>query len=195
LRISSFCRAATLSSAAGRFQSGWNASVVGELLGSGLRGAAIQPTAEARRLRAQNQVIQCAQFGDNAVVLAHHADVVRDGISRATKLHALTAQIDFARVGRVVAVENAHQRRLARAVLAHNRMQRACHNLQVHRIAGNQRAEPLRYPAHRNQSRRAIDWRGRRIGTQHGLRMHRPPIRAQQQNPCRRLDTEPPDVP
>ena len=51
-------------------------------------------------------------------MLVHHADPRRERVLRAANRGAPAAQLDLAAVGLVVPVENAHERRLAGAVLA-----------------------------------------------------------------------------
>src|SRR5262249_4764046 len=70
--------------------------------------------------------------------------------------HGLAVHQDLARVGRVEAVEDAHQRRLPGAVLAEQRMHLAAAQVEVDVVVGEHPRELLRDPAE-------LEDRGRRV--------------------------------
>ena len=70
-----------------------------------------------------------------------------DRVARRLDPHRLTAQPDLALVGLVQPVEDVHQGRLAGAVLAEQRVDLACTQVEVHAVVGHERAEALRDPA------------------------------------------------
>src|SRR5258708_5661384 len=92
-------------------------------------------------LGAQHQVLQYGEGADQHEVLMDHADAVRDGIARVLHADGAALDADFARVGVVEAVEDAHQGRLAGAVLAHDAGDRALLDAQRHAAHGMHGAE------------------------------------------------------
>ena len=91
--------------------------------GLALHGAAVDPSRQARgRLVAQQDVFGHRQIGDRHQLLVDHGNAVADGILRAAEHDGPAAQQDLARVDPVQAGQHFHQRRFARAVLAHQRM-------------------------------------------------------------------------
>ena len=76
-------------------------------------------------------------------MLMDHAYAVRDGIARIFHADRAALDADLARVGVVEAVEDAHQRRLAGAVLAHDAGDRALLDAQRHTAHGMDVAERL----------------------------------------------------
>ena len=99
------------------------------------------------RLRAEHDVLDDGHHRDQHEVLVHHADAEADGIRRARHLDPLAADVDLSLVGAVEAVEDVHERRLARAVLTQQRVHLALSQVEVDRVVGDERAEPLRDPA------------------------------------------------
>ena len=69
------------------------------------------------RLAPEHDVLRDRHHGDQHEVLVNHADPVLNRVFRGVKHHWIAADPDLAIVGSVQAVENVHQRRLARPVL------------------------------------------------------------------------------
>ena len=76
-------------------------------------------------LGAQHQVLQHGEGVDQHEMLVHHADAVGDRVVRAVHAHRLAVDADLAGIGAIEPVEDAHQRRLAGAVLADDAGDRA----------------------------------------------------------------------
>ncbi len=77
--------------------------------------------------------------------LVDHAHAGGDGIEGGMKLDLLAAEKNGPLVRPVKAVEDRHERRLAGAVLAHDGVDLAAFNGEIHVIVGNQRAVALDY--------------------------------------------------
>ena len=86
------------------------------------RGAAAQQEAA---LRTEHDVFQHGERIDQHEMLMHHADTERDGGAGAGDVDGFSVNQDLAAVGLVKAVENAHQRRFAGAILADDAGDRA----------------------------------------------------------------------
>jgi hypothetical protein len=86
-----------------------------------LRLALLHP-AERVRQPAEQQVLRDRQVGHVLQFLVNHRDAGRDRRGRTRKMHRLAVHQHAARIGLVFAAENLQQRRLARAVLAHQAM-------------------------------------------------------------------------
>src|SRR5579871_6650805 len=76
-------------------------------------------------------------------MLVHHPNAVLDRLARRTDAHGLAVDTDFAGVGFVEAVEDRHQRRLARAVLADDAVNDAALDDEINVVVGVDRAEAL----------------------------------------------------
>ena len=107
-------------------------------LGAGRRQAASQ---QRSALGAQHQVLQHGEGADQHEMLVHHADAVGDGIARVFHADRGAVDADLAGIGVVEAVEDAHQRRLAGAVLADDAGDRALLDAQRHAAHGMDVAE------------------------------------------------------
>ena len=82
---------------------------------------AILEQRRARRGLPEHQVLGDGERRHQHEVLMHHAEPMADGVVRRAEPHRLPAQPDLSLVRPVQAVEDAHQRRLAGAVLAEQR--------------------------------------------------------------------------
>ena len=71
---------------------------------------------------AQHEVLRDRERGHEHEVLVHHADAERERAARIRDLDLAPVDLDPTRVGTHAAVQGAHERRLARAVLAEQRM-------------------------------------------------------------------------
>ncbi len=111
---------------------------------SSARVAARPGASSAPPSRAQHDVLQHREVRHQHEVLVHHADAVPDGVGRAGDGHRPAVDLDLALVGRVEAVEDRDQRRLAGAVLADDAVDRARHDLDVDRVVRLHRAETFR---------------------------------------------------
>src|SRR5262249_13153471 len=76
-------------------------------------------------------------------VLMHHADAGGDGVMRAVNAAGLATDAALASIGLVVAIEDAHQRRLAGPILADDAVDRAARDRDRDGASGAHRAEAL----------------------------------------------------
>ena len=76
-------------------------------------------------------------------MLVNHADPGRDRVARGTEVDAFAVDADLAFLGLVHAGEHVHQRALARAVLAEQRMYFALVQVEIHMIVGKDAWEAL----------------------------------------------------
>ena len=83
-------------------------------------GLAAEP--EARPVPAEEDVLGDRERLDQPEVLVHHADAGVERVARAAEGHALAVQADLTLVRPVQAGEHVHERRLAGAVLAEERV-------------------------------------------------------------------------
>ncbi len=90
---------------------------------------------------AQHQVLEHGEGADQHEMLMDHADAMLDGIARILHAYRPALDADLARVGVVEAVKNAHQRRLAGAVLSDDAGDRALLDAQRHAPHGMHVAE------------------------------------------------------
>ena len=97
---------------------------------------AIREQRRARRGLPEHQVLGDRERRHQHEILMHHAEAVADRVVRRAEAHHLPAQPDLPVVRAVQAVEDAHQRRLAGAVLAEQRQDLALPQLEVDRIVG-----------------------------------------------------------
>ena len=112
-------------------------------LGSGL----VEEDAFAPRLDAEHDVLGHGHDRNEHEVLMDHADPGFDRVLGGRELGALALEQDLARVGLVQAVEDVHQRRLAGAVLAEQRVHFAARQLEVDVVVGDDARELLHDPA------------------------------------------------
>jgi hypothetical protein len=94
-------------------------------------------------LGAQHHILQHGEGGHQHEVLMHHADPQPDRIRRIVDPHRFAVDLDPPAIRGVEAVENAHQRRLARPVLADNAVDRARPNFKRYIIIRLYRPEIL----------------------------------------------------
>ena len=92
----------------------------------------------------QHEVLGHGHDRDQHEVLVHHADPEPDRGRRRVDHNRLSVDDDLALVGPVQAVEDRHQRRLAGAVLAKQRMHLTWIHVEVDSVVGDDRAELLR---------------------------------------------------
>ena len=85
---------------------------------------------------------------DQHEVLVHHPDPAVDRVLGRVERDRLAVEPDLALVGLVEAVEDVHQRRLARAVLAQQRMHLALPQVEVDVVVGDDAREALRDAPH-----------------------------------------------
>ncbi len=121
---------------------------VAELDDSAMRLLAIEEDRIGHRLGAEEDVLGHAQDGDQHEVLVDHADAPGDGIRRALDHDGRPVQEDLAAIGRRQPVEDVHEGRLARAVLAEERVDLARPDLQVDPVVRDDARVGLRDPAH-----------------------------------------------
>ena len=97
-------------------------------------------------LGAQHHVLQHGESVDQHEMLVDHADAGGDGVARVLHADRPAVDPDLARIGLVEAVEDAHQGRLAGAVLADDAGDRALLDAQRHAALGVHAAERLSIP-------------------------------------------------
>ena len=122
---------------------------------------AILEQRRTRRGLPEHQVLGDGERRHQHEVLVHHAEAMADGVVRRAETHRLPAQPDLPLVRPVQAVEDAHQRRFAGAVLAEQRQDLALPQLEVDRIVGERApGKPLGDAAQLDEvSRDAPGWR------------------------------------
>src|SRR5215813_1581712 len=94
---------------------------------------------------AEHDVLGYGHRLDQHEVLMDHADTQRDCVVRRFDVTGLTVNDDLAAVGGVKAVSDAHRRRLTRAILADNGMDRPWLNDYVDMVVSKNVAESFRY--------------------------------------------------
>ena len=95
-------------------------------------------------LGAQNDVLENREILDQLEVLEHHTDPGRDRRLAVGDLGFLAVDEDLAFVGLIEAVEDRHQRRFPRAILADNAVNRAGHDPDRDVFVGLNRPESFR---------------------------------------------------
>jgi hypothetical protein len=103
----------------------------------------VEPEPAVAWFLAEHDVLPHGEVVGQHEVLEHHADAVGDGVLRRLEVAFLTVDLDGALVGLVRAVEGLHQRRLAGAVLADDRVDGARTHRQVDPVVGHHAGEPL----------------------------------------------------
>ena len=91
----------------------------------------------------EDDVLDDGQVAGQHEVLMHHADAGGDGVARRLERSNGAIDGDGALVRRLLAIEDLHQRRLARTVLAHDRVHRAVAHREVDVVVGDDAGEPL----------------------------------------------------
>ncbi len=92
----------------------------------------------------EHDVLRHRHHGNQHEVLVHHADAAVDGVARRAHPRRLALDPDLALVGVIQAVEDVHQRRLAGAVLAQQRMHFAEPEIEADVVVGDDPGEALR---------------------------------------------------
>jgi hypothetical protein len=98
---------------------------------------------QRRALDAQHDVLENAEIIHQHEMLMHHADAGGDGVMRTMDAAGPAADADLPGIGLVVAVEDAHERRLAGAVLADDAVDGAARARHGDRAIGMHGAEAL----------------------------------------------------
>ena len=101
----------------------------------------------ARRLVREHDVLGDGHHRDQHEVLVHHPDPAVDRVLRRLERDRLAVQQDLALVGLVEPVEDVHQRRLAGAVLAEQRVHLAAPQVEIDVVVRDDPRKPLRDPA------------------------------------------------
>ena len=126
----------------------------------------------ARRLVGEDDVPGDRHHRDQHEVLVHHPDSAPDRVLRGRERDRLALEPDLPLVGLGQAVEDVHQRRLARAVLAEDRVNLASSEVEVHAIVGHDAGEPLGDSPHLEDWCR-LHWRDSREPRGGGCRLQR----------------------
>ena len=100
------------------------------------------------RLAAEHDVLADGEDRDQHEVLVHHADPQGDGVTRTCDMRTLAVDVDLSRVRRNQAVEDVHQRRLAGAVLADQRVDLARPHAEIHVVVGEYAGKLFGDPSH-----------------------------------------------
>jgi hypothetical protein len=98
----------------------------------------------AARLGREDDVLRHRHYRYEHEVLVHHAHAPIDRIAGRRDANGLPVQMDLALVGVVEPVEDVHERRLARAVLAEQGVHLALGQLEVDAVVGDHPREALR---------------------------------------------------
>ena len=104
-------------------------------------GPPVEHTAHARLLHAQDDVLGHREDRDEHEMLVHHADAERDGIVRAVDRDRSAADEDLALIRPQQPVHDVHQRALARAVFAQERVDLAGTQVEADVIVGQRAGE------------------------------------------------------
>ena len=117
-------------------------------LGAGVAADSVQ------LLGAEDDVLEDGEVVGEHEVLEHHADAGLDRVRRGVQGDLVAVDLDRARVRRLHAVEDLHQRRLAGAVLPHDRVDGAAPDVDVDVVVGDHAGEPLADPTQADGDRR-----------------------------------------
>ena len=101
------------------------------------RGVVVEEALVAR-LDAEHDVLGDGHHRDEHEVLVHHADPALDRVLRRAERDALAVEQDLALVGLREPVEDVHQRRLAGAVLAEQRVDFAAAEVEIDVVVGDE---------------------------------------------------------
>ena len=94
-------------------------------------------------LGAEHHVFEHGERRHQHEVLMHHANAMADRLARGADSNRLAVDADFAFVGFIEAVEDRHQRRFARPVLADNAMDHSALDDEIDVVVGVNGAEAL----------------------------------------------------
>ena len=114
-----------------------------ELSGGGDHGAAVEEEAGAERFAAEEDVGGDAELGDEVELLVDDGDARPFGVADAGEADGGAVDQDLAGVGGLDAGEDLHQRRLAGAVLAHERVHLAGAEVEVDAVERGHPGEML----------------------------------------------------
>ena len=106
------------------------------------RGPAVDE-GSAPRLGAIDDIFPGRQRAEQLERLMHHAQARRHRVDRRTEANGRVAHANLARVRRLQAEQDAHQRRLARPVLAHHAVDLAAFGREIHAVIGDKAAVAL----------------------------------------------------
>ena len=123
------------------------AVAVGQLAHAPPGGVVVEQNGVVLRLDPEHDVLGHRHHRDEHEVLMHHPDAVLDRRLGRAELDRVSVEEDLPLVGRVQPVEDVHQRRLACAVLAEQRVHLAVDEVEVHSVVGEHPGESLRDPA------------------------------------------------
>jgi hypothetical protein len=126
---------------------------------AGLRvGAQLAPVHQppAQRLAAQVDVLGDAQVRHQVQLLVDHRDPVLLRVPRRGEAQRLAVQAQRPFIGHVHAAHDLHQRRLAGAVLAADRMHLAAADIEAHALQRDDIEEALGHAAQAEQGRRGV---------------------------------------
>ena len=113
-----------------------------ELLDATTSGATVDER-PAPRLGAVDDVLPGRQRVEQLEGLMHHAEARGHRVDRRTEANGRVAHADLARVRRVKAEQDAHQRRLAGPVLAHHAVDFAAFGRNIDAVVGDKAAVAL----------------------------------------------------
>jgi len=108
------------------------------------RGIEVEQPACLGLLVPEHDVLGDGEHGDEHEVLVHHADAGVHRVAWAGELLHDVVEHDLALVGLVETVENVHERRLARAVLAQQAVDLTGFDNEIDMVVGHECAEALR---------------------------------------------------
>ncbi len=91
----------------------------------------------------QHDVLGDRERTDEQRRLVHHGDTMRESVTRAPEGDRLAVQTDGSRVRHVQAIDHAHERGLARAVLTHKSVDRLARHPEPDVVVRHQRTEAL----------------------------------------------------
>ena len=111
--------------------------------------------------RGEDDVLSHRHDRNEHEVLMHHPDPCANGVTRRVERDRRPVEDDLARVRPVQAVEDVHQRRLARPVLAEERMHLAATEVEVDRVVGHDARKPLGDTSQLENERSGLSHRGR----------------------------------
>ena len=127
------------------------------------RGVVVEKALVAR-LDPEHDVLGDRHHRDEHEVLVHHADPALDRVLRRAEGDALAVEEDLALVGLREPVEDVHQRRLAGAVLAEQRVHLAAAEVEIDVVVGDGAGEDLGDSPQLEDGSRALRHRGRFYG-------------------------------
>ena len=140
----------------GRRRARAKADALGQL-GEALALLGAVDEAAAAQLDAEEDVVEDRQVGGERELLLDDPDAVADGVARRAMAHRLAVDEDLARVGRHRAGDDLAQRRLAGAVLAHERVDLARRDLEADVLQRHRGAVALVDAPHRARGARPLD--------------------------------------